>query len=368
MFQPASSQSERILKWVQRAMVFGLVVVAAQAYLAEPRVNGWVFLTVGTLAGLSATATGAAFGLLFGLPISTRVTVVNQSGENSEAARPRNDWFSDNTSMEQIADWLTKIIVGLTLTQWSTIEIQFNRVSAAVTLAMTGPQSAAARGDAGMVVGGVIVGAYFVLGFLLAYIWCRRYLSAELAAGRVDLLKEQRSAEEEFLARAAGVGAVQEARKDDSAKDQALTVTAVAQEHAQPEPVQTRPYDQIMEPGIHADDPWKGQFGGRSTDGGVEVTATVQRLKTQANFYAVELVIHAVKLSERVTLTGKEARIYLHPTFSTPIRVAKFGVSGEIKLPLVSYEAFTLGVHLSDGRLFELDLAELPGIPAEFKG
>jgi hypothetical protein len=48
--------------------------------------------------------------------------------------------------------------------------------------------------------------------------------------------------------------------------------------------------------------------------------------------------------------------------------VNKFGASGRITVPLVCYEGFTVGVHLEDGRQFELDLTALPNVPEAFRG
>lgn len=377
----ARSQSERVLRWILSAMIFGILVLLIQAVAADAadaRINGWRYLTIGVLTALTASSVGGALGLLFGLPIASRVAVIRESGADQTQTTSA-DWFSDNTSMEQIADWLTKIIVGLTLTQWSSIQFQFNRVSAAVSAAMMAPLAeggiatfqAAPRtpaGDAVMVGGGVIIGAYAVLGFLLVYIWSRRYLSAELAAGRREQQRQRKEAEDAFLAKAADAGAVQARRKDESAVEVAESAIVAADVLTNPEQVPTQAFEEMIRPDGPPDDPWLGQFGGRATDGRVEVTASVEPLLTHKGHYAVEVIVRGMSLTERWALRSQEARIYLHPTFANSIRVEKFTNTGEIRLPIVCYEAFTLGVHLKDGRLFELDLAEIPGVPEEFKG
>ncbi|HEX8193865.1 MAG TPA: hypothetical protein VF552_13290 [Allosphingosinicella sp.] len=368
------SQSERVLSWVQYAMLGGLIILAIFAAAAPAGTSGVRIFTVGILAALASGAVGAALGLLFGLPISSRVTVVNQQAgrPQTQAAPDRQDWFSDNTSMEQIADWLTKIIVGLTLVNWGGLQLQFNRAGAAVTAAMLAPGDAAStralmRGDAAMVPGSVVLGAYAVLGFLLAYLWSRRYLSAELAAGRGALIDIQKRAETAFVEQAAGAGAVQRPREDVSGFVTAA-LTRAASEQNQPIEVRREPFESRIAPGEAPDDPWKGQFGGHATDGSVEVTAAVEPLQTQDGFYAVELIVRGMNTIERVKLRSRKARIYLHPTFQDPVRENKFGASGRIRIPLVCYEGFTVGVHLEDGRLFELDLSELPNVPEEFRG
>jgi hypothetical protein len=385
LFKPRS-QSERVLQWVQTAMVLGAAVLAVFALTADVGTSGWRVFTVGILSALAATAVGGAFGFLFGLPVSSRVTVVNQAAPRSPQQAPgpaadvpsqqRSDWFSDNTSMEQIADWLTKIIVGLTLVQWGSLQLQFNRLAAAVTGAMLAPAAdapaAAARsaamllrGDAGRVPGGVILGAYAIFGFILVYLWSRRYLSAELAAGRGDSIRNQREAESAFVQKAAESGAVQERLSLPGAR--AAAFAALDGDGGAVE-VPRRDFSELVERGEVEDDPWKGQFGGHASDGSVEVRANVEELQTQRGWFAVELIVRGATTQDRKALRSSRARIYLHPTFSNAIRVNKFGASGRIAVPLVCYEGFTVGVQLEDGRLFELDLTELPNVPEDFRG
>lgn len=370
------SQSERVLLWVQVAMAGGVTFLGIMSGWNPEGTSGVRIFTIGILAALASASVGAALGLLFGLPISSRVTVVNQQsganqppGSQAQPARDRQDWFSDNTSMEQIADWLTKIIVGLALVEWANLQIQFNRAAAAVTAAMLAPNDANSRvpapsGDAGLVPGGVLLAAYFILGFLLAYLWSRRYLSAELAAGRGALIDIQKRAESNFVQEAAGAGAVQGAE----AGTTSFIAKGLTRAGGAAADVPRRPFEEEVTGGHVPDDPWNGQFGGHSSDGRVEVVATVERLQTQEGFFAVELIVRGLTTPERVRLRSTKARIYLHPTFSEHIRENKFGASGRIRIPLVCYEGFTIGVQLEDGRLFELDLTELPNVPEDFRG
>src|SRR4051794_33887578 len=70
----------------------------------------WLFFGSAVLFGLAAEACGGLLGLLFGVPR----TIDPEGGERKGAARVS---YGANTNLEQISDWLTKILVGLGLTQ-----------------------------------------------------------------------------------------------------------------------------------------------------------------------------------------------------------------------------------------------------------
>jgi FtsH-binding integral membrane protein len=393
-----NQQTERVLRWVWGAMLAGLFVIAVAA-VTIPDISGWRFFAVGALAGLAAAAAGGALGLLFGLPISNQVVVVAQPNAAREegareAAAPRPEWFRDNTSMEQIADWLTKIIVGLTLTQWASFQSGFDRIAAAVTAAMMPPapaaQSPAAVLDMSKVPGGLIFAAYVILGFLLVYIWARIYLSSEFASARVAQHERQRESDPEFIKRARDQDGVPVKR--DNADVPALAEQAVAEaeksQTARTESLAATPrrpgaiikdflgrgdkgadafaFPAVVKPGNVTNDPWKGRFGGKSSDGEVGIAASVRRLE-DSSYFAVRISIGGLTDEARAELRGKAARLYLHPTFPRPIRMERFDEWGTVQLPLVAYGAFTLGVQLWDGRSFELDLGLLHDAPLDFR-
>jgi hypothetical protein len=84
-----------------------LVVTGFGLYLAA-----YSFLSVELLIGIGAACVGAFLGFLFGIP---------RSGLNSEAPRTsdQNDDipYRPSTNLEQISDWLTKILIGVGLVE-----------------------------------------------------------------------------------------------------------------------------------------------------------------------------------------------------------------------------------------------------------
>jgi hypothetical protein len=62
---------------------------------------------------------------------------------------------------------------------------------------------------------------------------------------------------------------------------------------------------------------------------------------------------------------GGEVAFLLHDTFAPSIRLTKF--SGEsANLDVTAYEDFTVAAIIYDGTTLELDLSEIPGLPAKF--
>ena len=85
--------------------VMAAIVVLVGVY-AYPSKSGWAVFAGGCLAATGAFAVGAILGLLFGVP---------HAGDKPVGGKT---WsLVPNTSFDQISDWLTKILVGVGLTQ-----------------------------------------------------------------------------------------------------------------------------------------------------------------------------------------------------------------------------------------------------------
>jgi hypothetical protein len=153
-------------------MVVGLV--SAVVYASQLTTEQGAFAVAGVavlLAGASAL-TGGMLGFLFGVPRtlqqegSNSATKAGATAADTGSAEHRID-YRVNTNLEQISDWLTKILVGVGLTQIPAIRdgVRSLTVFAAQGL---GPQGQS------QVFAFALLSYFTVLGFLFGYLWIRR--------------------------------------------------------------------------------------------------------------------------------------------------------------------------------------------------
>jgi hypothetical protein len=136
---------------------------------------------------VACLAVGGAVGFLFGIPkagsqAAGKPTHSAGAEDASNGRKPRDgsDRTRPNTNLEEVSDWLTKIIVGLTLVNLGEIPDKVGEISSNAA-AMLGTGTSDARFSAATA---LIVG-FSVIGFLLGYIYTRLFLQG--AFGRSDL-------------------------------------------------------------------------------------------------------------------------------------------------------------------------------------
>jgi hypothetical protein len=160
--------------------VMGVGLLSALVYAAQSNAEQG-FLAVASVAVLLAGASacvGGTLGFLFGIPRTLQQEGTGSSSDasartaNSAVAGRRID-YRVNTNLEQISDWLTKILVGVGLTQIPAIR---NSVVSITVFAARGlgPQS--------QVFAFALLSYFAVLGFLFGYLWTRLFLAGALRA------------------------------------------------------------------------------------------------------------------------------------------------------------------------------------------
>ena len=148
------------------AMGLGLVVMILMG-AANPGFGRWSAIMGGLLLAGSMGMIGGFIGFLFGIPRSKQQTAAPaKDGENGDRE------YLENTNLEQISDWLTKIIVGLTL-------VQFNQIAAVVMQA--GEKLApvlvfSAAPAVGQAIAVTAILYFFIVGFLFGYLWTRIFM------------------------------------------------------------------------------------------------------------------------------------------------------------------------------------------------
>ncbi len=114
------------------------------------------------MAGIASFMVGGFLGFLFGIPRYA----------SDPAVSGQDDKYSANTNLEQISDWLTKIIVGAGLTQFRAIGGWVSDVARRLATGLvhgrpTGNEEALAMG---------LLLLTAICGFLFFYLWSRVYL------------------------------------------------------------------------------------------------------------------------------------------------------------------------------------------------
>jgi hypothetical protein len=119
-----------------------------------------------SMVSMAAVAIGALFGFLFGVP-RTRIA------HHEATITPHSKL--PNTNLEQISDWLTKVLVGATLTQMAKIPGAAREVFGSVGDSL-------GVGDSGVIFAGATIlfglTAGFILGWLATRTWVGRMLTA----------------------------------------------------------------------------------------------------------------------------------------------------------------------------------------------
>src|SRR5262245_47375529 len=171
----ALTESHKALLALAAVMVAGLL--SALVYAVQSRAQQ-AFLAVASvtilLAGSSAFV-GGTLGFLFGIPRTLQqeggspATDAGVTTADPGAAGRRID-YRVNTNLEQISDWLTKILVGVGLTQIPAIRDGVVSITAFAARGL-GPQSQS------QVFAFALLSYFAVLGFLFGYLWTRLFLA-----------------------------------------------------------------------------------------------------------------------------------------------------------------------------------------------
>jgi hypothetical protein len=151
------------------AVAVGLLGIGLYAGI-QGRARFLTTASVALMVALACLMVGGALGFLFGIPRAGRADL--PEGDGQSAMR-----FRANTNLEDISDWLTKILVGVGLIQLGQLSEPLGRLVTAVAAGIGDPPSPSFA---------LALLLYFTLvGFLASYLLTRLYLpraftSAEL--------------------------------------------------------------------------------------------------------------------------------------------------------------------------------------------
>jgi len=161
-----------ILKRISHALVAGmLAVIVFGMYFT--RLDFVSIASTGFLLAGASFICGAFLGFLFGIP---RTAQIEEEKEDSSGKKVIRNSYKPNTNLEQISDWLTKILVGVGLTQINRIIDKFNL--------MVGKLSQYFGNNEALIAAMIIY--FLVFGFMLGFLWSRLYMAGALIKAEAE--------------------------------------------------------------------------------------------------------------------------------------------------------------------------------------
>ncbi|ERN43200.1 tetratricopeptide TPR_1 repeat-containing protein [Rubidibacter lacunae KORDI 51-2] len=162
-----------------------------------------LFGTTATVGG-GCLLLGGLVGFLFGVPRTIESNFNIEKHNNREdisensTSKNNSDLIKANTNLEQISDWLTKILVGVGLTQIEPI-LRFykNSVLPGISPVFSGASGISA--DAVRSYTTAVIIYFSICGFFIGYLWSRVYLTNSLRRNAYQELQEQVDSAQEKL-------------------------------------------------------------------------------------------------------------------------------------------------------------------------
>jgi hypothetical protein len=180
-------------------MIAGVIGVVVFSMSATSIQKCLVAASVGLLVAGASSMGGGLLGFLFGIPRSLQAsdTSAGQAPKTIQSSSTAGDQavtYRANTNLEQISDWLTKILVGVGLTQLTFLPEKLR--------ALAGFLSPGFGDVPHPEVMAIAVVLYFAIaGFLFGYLWTRLFLGEALRAADVAALGEKISELERQMSR-----------------------------------------------------------------------------------------------------------------------------------------------------------------------
>lgn len=202
-------------------IAIGALIVVVVTLTAE---NAAFAFAVGLLLAGACLLIGGLIGFLFGIPRALQgdgAPEVEESEDEGkeDSTKRRRTAYRANTNLEQISDWLTKILVGVGLTQIGDAPAELLGAAKYIGPALGG-------GDSGerLAVGVML---YFpTAGFFFGYLWTRLFLAGALARADLEaaLAAVEKQVQEQPQFDAAALAAVQQYLTDPTCRVSAAEV------------------------------------------------------------------------------------------------------------------------------------------------
>ncbi|HSQ29460.1 MAG TPA: pYEATS domain-containing protein [Gemmatimonadaceae bacterium] len=354
----------------QIALAFAALVVAG--YGATTR--SWTLLTIEALIGTAALSVGGLLGFLFGIPRTMRPRnseTATSADTRREAAAP----YEPSNNLEQVADWLTKILVGVGLVELGKIGNGLAQIGDQVAKSVAPPPAGT------NVVTEVILIAFATIGFLASFLWTRIYyggIQARADSDIVNWLESKLEDQESRIDRADKVAEKLASGKlvpPTTATPPSGMVPVTLEQQAPtgelPASIATdlpenlrAPVDRFLHTGVDwNDDTVTRIFGTHPSEANGRVLNAEISVK-----YEKALVIRLVVERRGGAPLDGDVTFLLHPTFHSRARIVPVEGDNRADLEIYCTGWFTVGAIADKGQtLLEYDLRMLPGAPEWFK-
>ena len=184
--RPKSIRSRHILWFVVgcgSTLLLGYLAARNYASGLGPETDAGSVVGASLMIGFAFFLAGGLIGFIFGIPRSTREQIPQTP---AAAGDSRPDWRTQpNTNLEEISDWLTKILVGVGLTQLTSLPERFDALGSFLA-----PMLGDAPGSSEYAV--VLVLYFTIAGFICFYLAARLLLPGALSwAQGLDEVREE---------------------------------------------------------------------------------------------------------------------------------------------------------------------------------
>jgi hypothetical protein len=318
-------------------------------------------------------AFGASIGFLFGIPRAQKEKLPSTDGQPQS-----NGYYNDNTNLEEISDWLTKIILGLALVELQRIMVHVDNAAINFSNALAGQCCETCNEDYYPFAYAAIV-FYFLMGGGISYLWARSSLLSILEERRFDRLQKQNQQLNDRNEKL--YNKLSEANKIVNTSTSPATEPPLSVDEIKSDDTKTK--ESIINPASspqkkefraevlklyrnskirHPDDTQLDRWGGLSTNNNVRLTAKFNPLAGSSGFYGIELTVESLSSDQS---PGEEVAFFLHDSFPREIEFVPV-INNRATLNIRAFEAFTVGVMTESGIALELNLNDVKGFPPDF--
>ena len=348
---------------VSGMLAFGVVLVVGFGAAH----GSWQLLIAELLVAIAALIVGGFLGFLFGMPKSGAPEPGSAAATDANLTPRSANGLQPSTNLEQVADWLTKILVGVGLVQLADLKRELGSFGDRF-----GATFATATGVS--LISQLVLVSFLVLGFLASFLWTRIYYGKIQKDADSELLERVLKAEEKAekadnLSSALATGRVKPQAKPSS---EARSMAAAPRDVREADPMSTLPDDvhaRVEQLQSWSEFDWDSDPAGElfadapAQANGRRLTAEIEEtLKNKA----LHIRLRVAQLPGGAAIESP-VLFLLHPTYRDRVEVS-WPVNGSAELQIISEGTFTVVAIVDGGNtILAFDLAKMPNAPQWFK-